>query len=541
MDLEKEPINPENETNDSQIQYYNENKLDTELEASTIFAKNTSLEKPIKVVSGKKKRARLLIVLSTVALIAIGGLLAVSYLIPDEEEAGESASTTIKVKSILADDISKIEISNSYGNLVFTSKVIEGEDTASSSSTTVEWSLEGYDASLIASSSISSAADSLATFYATREMTDRTLDYGFNEPTVTATVTLRSGEGYTVTVGRMSPDSSGYYLKVSGDEKIYLVSSGTVDNYNTTPEKLANQVIVNTPVLGDDTKTADKKYFDDEGNLAAFDSIALSGPKYGKAVTLLPLEDNEMAKYVIDMGSYTRYADTDAVTEMFGIMTNGLVAIETYKLNPTAADIAKYGLGSPEVSIRLKYGSGETALVASMYDTENEYYAVMVEGLDGIYAVTADALSMLELGIKDFYNDFVFLEYLRDFSGIEVVTAEKTYNFGITYDEEEEEISATESGKSVDSELMSAYYQHFTTVMPEEMDSYASGETAFKAVFTYADSSKGSRTFELVKQSERRYLVKIDGIEMGLVNSTVYDHLVVYAQYVLDGKGIPEP
>lgn len=536
MDLEKEQINPENEPDN-----LNENELDIELENSTIFTKNTDLDQSKKIVSGKKKRARLLITLSLVAVIVIGGLLAVSFLIPEDEETSESTSTTIKVKSVSADDISKIEIENSYGNLVLNSKVVEGEDSASSDSETVEWSLEGFDSSLIASSSLSSAADNLATFYATREMSNHDLDYGFNEPTVTANVTLRSGGGYTVTVGKMSPDKSGYYLKVSDDEKIYLVSLGVVNKYNVTPEDLANKVIVNTPVLDNNTKTADKKYFDDEGNLATFDSISLSGPKYGKAVTLLPLANNEMAQYVIDMGSYTRYADTDAVTDMLGIMTNGLVAIETYKLNPTATDIAKYGLNSPEFNIRLKYGSGETALIASMYDTENDYYAVMVEGLDGIYAVTADALSMLKLGVKDFYNDFVFLEYLRDFSNIKVVTPQKSYDFSVSYDKDEEEFTATESGKAVDGELISAYYQHFTTVMPEERESYSSGAADLKATFTYTDSSKGSRTFELIKQSDRRYLVKIDGVEMGLVNSTVYDHLVVYAQYVVDGKGIPEP
>lgn len=544
MDLEKEPINLEQSetTSENQDNVVDEQEFNTENEASTIFTKNTSWEEPKKVVSGKTKRLRLIITLATIAVVITGSLLALHFLVPeDETQNSDNTSHNIKVKSVLADDISKIEIESNLSNMVLTSVLVDDEDSTSSDSKTAEWSLKGYDKNLIASSSLSSAADSLATFYATREMPDKTLDYGFDKPNLTAKITLRDGGGYTVTVGRMSPDGSGYYLKVSDADKIYLVPAGSVENYYTTPEKMADQVIVDTPVLDSDTKTSDKKYFDDEGAISTFDSISVSGSKYGKSVKLLPLADNEMAKYVVDLGSYQRFADTDAVEEMFGIVTNGLVAIDTYKLNPTSADIKKYGLDKPEVELAVKCGSYEVSLIAKMYDEENEYYAVMVDGLDGIYAVTEAALSMLKLGVTDFYNEFVFLEYLRDFSNIKVKTPEKTYNFDVTYDEKEEEISATESGKTVDSDLFTAYYSHITTIRPEVQESYISGSTDLTIDFTYKDASKGTRKLEFVKQSDRRYLVKLDGFEMGLVNSTTYDHLVVYAQYVLDKKGIPEP
>lgn len=543
MDLEKEPLNQEqNEiAPETDIDAVSEQELDTENEASTIFTKNTSWQEPKKVVSGKAKRLRLIIILAVIAALIAGSLVAISLLPENETQDSENTTHNIKVKSVLADDISKIEIKSTLSNMVLTSVLVDSEDSTSSDSKVAEWSLEGYDKNLIASSSLSSAADSLSTFYATREMPNKTLDYGFDEPNLTAKITLRDGGGYTVTVGRMSPDGSGYYLKVSDDDKIYLVSAGTVENYLTTPEKMADQVIVDTPVLDSNTKTSDKKYFDDEGTIATFDSISVSGSKYGKSVKLLPLADNEMAKYVVDLGSYQRFADTDAVEEMFGVVTNGLVAIDTYKLHPTAADVKKYGLDNPEVELAIKCGSYEVSLIAKMYDAEKEYYSVMVEGLDGIYAVTEAALSMLELGITDFYNEFVFLEYLRDFSNIKIKTPDKLYNFDVSYDEKEEEFTITHNGKAVDSDLFTAYYSHITTMRPEVQESYASGSTYLTIDCSYKDSSKGARKLEFVKQSDRRYLVKLDGFEMGVVNSTVYDHLVVYAQYVLDKKGIPEP
>ncbi len=553
MDIEKSSVNPEENipTEDTALENaepamveddFSEVEIDTEVEGSTIFTKSTPAESQKKVATGKQKRIRLLAILAALVIVIVGGLLAVFYLIPEKEDESQNTSYSVKVKQVDTDDVAKIVVDNSYGELVFTSKVVANEDSdASEGETTVEWALEGYDPSLIASSSVNAAADSLATIYATREMEDLSLDYGLDTPSVTATVTMRDGSSYKVFVGDQAPDGSGYYLKVSDSEKVYLVATGSINNFDTTPEKLANAVIVSTPVLDENTKTADKKYFDEDGNLASFDSIHISGSKYGKSVTLLPLEDNEMAQFIIDMGSYTRYADTDAVTEMYGIMTNGLVAIDTYKLKPTKADISKYRLNKPEVEITLKYGSGTTKMIASMYDEEQNYYAVMIDGRDAVYAVTADALSMLELSIEDFYNQFVFLEYIYDFSKIKIETPDKTYNFALSYDEDEEELTATESGKPIDDELFSAYYQHIVTIAPTAQSEYVSGKAAYKATFTYEDTDKSTRVLELIKQTDRRYLVKVDGIEMGLVNSTIYDHLVDYVQHIMDEKGIPEP
>lgn len=566
MDMEKEPINskqPEGfeeektaeqteatqspEPADHVSEPAAEDALlsEEEIQGSTIFSKNQTEERPKPTASGRKKRRRLFIALIAVAVVAAAAIFAVLKFLPEKEGNTETTEYSIKVKSVSANDIEKIEIDNSYGKLVFTSTVVQNTSSSGSESGTLEqtvtWKLEGFEESLIASSSVNAAADSIASINAVREMTDRSLDYGLDSPTVTAKVTMRNGgEGYTVTVGNMAPDKTGYYLTVSGDEKIYLVSAGSVNNFDTTPEKLANTVIVTAPTKDSNTKTADKKYFDDEGNIASFDSIELSGSKYGQAVSLLSQSDNDMAEYIIKMGNSSRYADSEKVEAMFGLMTNGLVAIDTYKLNPSAADIKQYGLDAPEAVIEIKAGSYTVKMKASLYDKEKNYYAVIVEGRDAIYAATADALSMLDYTVSDFYNQFVFLEYLHDFSNMTVKTPDKTYSFDISYDESEEKISALMGGKAIDDALLSAYYQYYVTLAPTAQSEYTAGSSALTATFTYRDTAKGKHVVELVKQTERRYLVVVDGQKMGLVNSAVFDHLVEYAQYVVDGKGIPD-
>ena len=93
----------------------------------------------------------------------------------------------------------------------------------------------------------------------------------------------------------------------------------------------------------------------------------------------------------------------------------------------------------------------------------------------------------------------------------------------------------------MDDALLSAYYQYFLTLKPEIKQSYSNGETRLKATFTFKNTTKGQTVVELVKQTERRYLVRIDGNDLGIVNSSDFDRLVVYAEYVMNNKGIPEP
>lgn len=523
-------------------------------ENSTVLTEKNGMvsAKEVKVLPLIKRRFRTIIALLIAVCVLVGGTIVVS-LIPEKTEESETAGNkSITVKKTDIDSIEKIVVNGPYGVLTFLSKKNPAAETSSNTSSEsysteslYSWELQGYDASLISSSSVNAAADSIATISATRVMENDQAKlelYGLNNPVLQADVFLRQGEKYTVTIGDASPDASGYYATVTGDPKIYLLSAGSVNNFTKSPEAMANPVIINTPNVEDVDKKGDKKYYDeDTGALATFDIIELSGPRYGQTAVITPIADNEFVDYNINLGTYSRYANPTVVDEMFGLMYNGLVAIETYALLPDEAKIAQYGLTNPEASIVIKYGEKSTALKATMYDKEKQYYAVMVEGLDAIYAVTADALSMLKNDLNKYYYKFVFQEYIHDFTNITVNTPAKDYSFDINYNSSKDAFVAKGNGQSIDEDLLSAYYQYFLKLSPEVKDSYADGEVAFTATFTFKTEGKGKIVLELVKQSARRYLVRINGNNYGIVNSTDFDNLVVYAEYVMTNKGIPEP
>ena len=516
---------------------------DEEIENSTVFSKNTSFKEE-KKKSAKKSGWKLIIILAVAAVVIGAGVFAAIKFIPDLNKSNEEENLfDIKVKAMPSEEVEKIVIHNQSGDYVI--KMVELDKTNSDDlDKTAEWQIENVDMELLSSSSIGMAADSAISVFASREMTDKNLDYGLDKPYITAEVIGKSGattENYSIAVGNMAPDKSGYYLKASGDDKIYFVSTGTVTGLDMALEKMANSIIIETPAFDDTTKTEDKKYFDEqEGTPSTFDYIDVSGSHYSESFKLTGLSNNEMAKYLITNKAGTRYADEETVESMFGFVTNGLVAIETYKLYPTADDLKKYKLDNPEIKVSIKMGSYSYNIKASMYDKEKNYYAVAVDGKNAIYAVTAAALEMVDANMEKYYNKFVFLEYVQDFSKLELSTPGGNYSFDISYDKEKEEITVKTGGKKLDDSLFRAYYTHFTTISPTAAESYVDASPAITAKFTFANTSKGQKTLTLIKQSDRRYLVTVDGQKMGVVSSTVFDHLNDYAKNVMEGKGVPD-
>ena len=512
-----------------------------ELQGSTIFTKSEPDEKPKNTISGKKRRRNIILILIAAAIVLGAGVFAAVKFLPNvNSESEETTTPSIKIKEVTATDLRKITVKTKNKTLVFNGTLTESSTASSGEAEkTVAWSLEGYDPTLIADSSINAVADSCSALYATRQMTDLSLDYGLNDPAVTVEVTLQNAaENYTISFGSLSPDGSGYYTKVSGVEGVYLVAAGTVEKVNTTPEKLANTVIVTAPSK-DDAKSSESKYFgEDDTKLAGFDTITLSGSYYPNPITLTATS-NKMAKYQITVGSKVRYANEENTTAMLGILADGLVAIDTYKLAPTKADITAYGLDAPDAVVTLKYAENSVTVRARLYDKEKNYYAVTVDGRNAIYAVTAEALSMLDKREADLYNQYAFLEYLKDFSNIKINAGGKDYSFDIAYDEKEEKMTVTSNGAAVDDSLLSAYYQYLVTLSPTENNESCAATAAYTAQLKPRDGSKAF-VIKLYKQSERRYMLEINGEKYGVISSSIYESLTNYVQYVMEGKGIPD-
>ncbi len=513
-------------------------------EESTVLTFNNGMETGKKYLTRTKRNLRSIIAVTVACLIFVGGWLSVG-LISNEEENPEGVVNNIPVTNIDMNNIKKVEILTDKKHYEYTPLTQEVEDYDGNPTKETIWELKGYETKLLASSSTVTVIDNVSNMYALRVMEqsmEKKALYGLSAPSITINVTQKEGNNISLLVGDLSPDNAGYYVSVTGDEKIYLVAATNIEKIKSTPEQLANTVIFDAPTIDNIVKKTDKKYFDESsGALQTFESIELSGKKFKNKVKLVPISNNDFVKYTIYSGSEKRFANPNTVETMFSLATNGLVAIDTYVLQPSKAQIKKYGLDNPDYDVTIKCGEISLRVKANFYDKKNNYYAVMFEGRNAIYTVTTDALAMLDYSLKDYYYEFIFQEYIHNFKNISIKTPSKSYSFDIDYDSEEDEITAKGNGKEINSDLLSAYYQYFITLSPEIKDSYKSGKTVLTATFTYDGVSGDTEVMEFKEQSSRRYLVKLNGQNMGIIKSTELDKFIVYAEYVMLDRGIPDP
>ena len=492
---------------------------------STIFTANEETpKKQKKKISGFK-----ILIILLALLVALGGSIA-AILLTNKDEQGDTesyAATTIKILNNNTIDVEKINLENKNGKLEFYATTVKTDEGNQNT-----FFLKGYDPELIADSYITSIADKTASLEALREMGGNG-DYGFNNPNAIVKITGKNGlKDYGFVIGGKSPDSTGYYIKLDGEDKIYLIASSIATMFFCKPEDLTN----NSLILPPNKDTVSAEYLS-EGALAFVDKITISGGNYPQAINIIHT-DNEMAAYKI-ISPVNRYATLDAVNGYLELLTSGITAQGCYKLNPQNADYETYGLTRPDTVIEIKYDKETVKIVAKKQESGN--FALVIDNKKAIYEVSKEALTALGYDLNSLLNQYAFLEDLEDFKNITFNDGNKNYSFDISYNKDKNTTSETYNGKAVDDDLFRTYFDYYNYLKPELENSYNSGKTEFFATFTYSNAEKGKITVEFSKHNDRQYLVTIDGHKQGLIPYTYFDNLKNYLQNVINNKGIPNP
>ncbi len=167
-----------------------------------------------------KKQLKYLIIAAVVLVLLVGGLLAVNFLSPGEEEPTQDPQTETQTSTPLFDfektDVTEIEVQNSKGAYTLTrdgdgNVLINGETELPMNSNT-----------------LSAAFDALAGLSSDKvikENLDNASEYGLDTP---ASVTVRTENGEkTVKIGVDSPTDEGAYCYVEGESQL-LLSGSTV-------------------------------------------------------------------------------------------------------------------------------------------------------------------------------------------------------------------------------------------------------------------------------------------------------------------------
>lgn len=516
--------------------------LSADDKGSTVFSDPAEHKK----ATVKQKKKLLPVIIAAVLSVAVlaGGTVAVIKLIPEREEESSSPSIeTIKVLDLDSDDFKSVTVTNENG----TFKLYSVEETEASNSSassdgssnepTVNWYLDGYDKEVINSSSVGSIADYAASLEAVREITSKTAEEcGLKNPTVRADVVKNDGTEFSILVGSESPDNTGTYVKLSTDDKIYITESDIKSNFTFDALSLAETGSIPGVTVTDDMKD----YTDDNGALASFDKITLSGKNFPEKVVLAPNTDENLSTYAAYMTISPTKRIADNVDGIFDLFKSGVSVSGAYSFDTSASARKALGLDNPDLTAAIKIGSFTETY--SFKQQEDGGYAVWYNGAKLIKKVSASALSFIDYKVNDYYASWVCLQSINELSNFTVKTPDKTYSFDIVYDDSEdaeETYVITYEGKKLVAENFQNFYQECISLSCTDYTvDKTSGEPAMSIIFTYSDTSREKTAVEFRKASETKYQYSIDGIDMGKINSSALNKILRLVEKVANGESV---
>lgn len=510
-------------------------KTDTE-ETSTVFSAPAAHDDgKIK----KKNPKKLIAILLTVCIVLGAGAAAAVILIPKSEE--EEKSLEFALTEYERPDVESISLKNEKESFVFECEVASKvADTDYDQDELAEtWSISDVSKNLVDSSTIASSVYYYLHLNAIRKVEGTDADYGLDKPRIEYTVKARDNKfkTYTVYVGNKSYDGIGSYVKLSDREGIFLVP----DTYIGEFEKVRTDYASTTAVEAAVKTTLTSKYFGDDDKLATCDKIILSGRHFAPAVTFEP-NDTEATQtyssYVIT-SPVRRYAkDTN---ELLSVASSGVVGQGAYVFNPDAETLKDYGFDDPLGRVQVLYGGIECDVKICEPKEKGDfgkYYAVTDSTNRAIYKVSVDSLTFMSKTVPDYYNTFLTMEMLQNLSDYNVTIGNTAYNFSVKYDENADEgkdFKIVLNGKDgITQSYFQNFYSYFISIQVVEYGdgSYTVSKPDLSVVMKHTDKKVKDTTLELFKITDQRYLVKVDGYDMGLITSSAYKKLVKYTEAV---------
>ena len=507
--------------------------FDNDEEESTVFADPAHYNSEAKKVK-KAKHPLLIKALAALAAVAVlaGAAFAAVKLIPEIVDDDNDTDNTISVTATAEMDVEKINIINSNGSVTLNATVQESDDSSE-----VVWTVEGVNSDYTDSSLIADAAENVLKLTAISETAETDGEYGFDDPLVTAEVTLRDGEdeGYTVTVGDALPAGLGNYCRVSTNpDKVYVID----ENVMLELQCVATDFAITTGFSGIEETSENTSCFSD-GSLVDFDYLSMTGKKYPQSMRIEIQEDEAInAYFAYQMVLPTRrIANNENVEAMLSLMTDGMQSVGAYAFDPTDETLKQYGLDDPDYIFTLSVAGEEYTLKASVVDSL--YCAMIDEDANIIHKMPLSVATFAATTIEDFYSSFIILENLSGLSELRVETDTQKYVFDLKYTEATDDTSAVYQafygGNELDITNFKTYYQSLISMTPISFESKDIAKTQMRIVFVHSNGTDDV-VLEFKEYSSQRYQVEIDGMPIGLVTKTVYDKFLADTEKAANGE-----
>lgn len=520
--------------------------------ASTIFTKPQPVQAKKPSKKGGTHMVRNIVAALVVLCVLAGAVLSIYFLVPvpeEEDAASANSSTTIQLVSMSSSDITRIDLANDSGAYA----VYPTEDESASSSSTgssdtdnLTWHIEGVSDDYIDTYSVGVFADNVAGVQAIRLIGEDTdlAAYGLDTPRITVTVTAKDeADSFVLCFGDDAPNGDGTYLKLENSSQIYLTTTYVRDLFNRDKTEFTNVNMVLSVTQTEDNSS----YFDEDGALASFDRITISGRNHEQAMEFVPnpYADTSLVPYLMT-APVSQNVMGDVFDDVFHIISNGLTADGGFAFNPTAEQLASYGLDDPGTVIYFKVGSAELTLQIGNA-TEDGYYPVLVDDRPVIYKVATSVLPFVDYGPEGYFSSVLFMDDITSVKWLEMKTPDSDHVYNFTHGTDENDaatLDVTCDDKVINTDDFRNFYQYILRCPASDftLEPAAQGvEPALVITVHYMDDARPELVLTFTPSSDRRYHITVNGSPLGYAAVNTVDQLISYDQSLYAGESIPTP
>lgn len=305
-------------------------------------------------------------------------------------------------------------------------------------------------------------------------------DFGLALPHETITVSTNSTpRQFTLLLGDDTPTSTGIYAQVSGDPRVFTLST--------------------------DTKTAlEKKLFD----LRDTRAVTLSTDQINKLQVQSGKQSYELAKnpegiWEVSLPPNVRadHFAVDGLVDSLQSMTMQSVASED-KASP-----AKYGFERPTAIIKLISPGGTQQLTVGK-KTNGGFYA-MNSALEPVFTLDQDSVTQFQKNAGDFRDKNLFSWDMFDVKGFDVTTTKGHWAFEQSKNQWKETAPTAKNASSDDvnaflSALRNLQAASFPTAKPGDMASFGFNQPAYTFKVTFGSKNQ-TETVQVARAKDKIY------------------------------------
>ncbi len=560
MDDKNENLIPSPEENEVLPETKEEQPVKFETEGSTIFVKHEyNTKKPTE--NGWKKRIGMAGIALLLCLCIVAGVFLVVKLVPTNDNNDTLSVTSQESIPVITFNETVKEGSEETVGLTLGSTVLTNDTKITGAGiynyyeeyaimpyteevdkkVVTKWYIPGIDKDQVLSDELYEHVQTCLNVVATARMEntyasveDYHKAYGVDDENCTRAFVANIGEGENeveieILVGKQIASRDGNYLKVSGDDTVYIVSSSYISNYDYLPSHFADLNML-TAIKETEENT---KYFT-TNNLSRFDYIKISGQALKGKSYEFGMSTDVSADYMpyVMTSPYRRPASEEFLENILAFASEGIVADGLYSFNATKENLEISGMNDPSCVIEVKIGDYNFELTIGGLMTEGDTgLSAMIKGKKQIFKIDAETLDFVDPDITSMFNYNFIMENIYEIDSVTFEVASGKHTFDLTHTKRDGNNNAYDTkveykGKTMSDTSFKALYQRvlllsMLSFVIEEERTEPELTIKFKYIGDYKD-----RVVEFT-QSPRdnyHYVAWIDGVPLGeVLKSSVTD------------------